>query len=268
MLFSQTMASIVERSDGEPGFDAEVGADWAQGRASFGGVVAAFGNEAMRRVVPADRLLRGLDVTFIGPVFPGPIRLTSEILRIGRAVTIAASRLYSKDEVAATFTGIYGAARPSALVVEPAAACAVEAPENLTSTRISNNPAAPQFVQHFELRWAQGSHRPFAGLEMTTSKAYIRHRDARALTESHLVALIDCIFSPALQALTTVAQSSSLTWRLEFVRHDYSFAPDAWWRIDTQTNAAADGYISQTSVVLNPAGVPAAFSHQLVAVFG
>ena len=103
---------------------------------------------------------------------------------------------------------------------------------------------------------------------MTTSKAYIRHRDARALTESHLVALIDCIFSPALQALTTVAQSSSLTWRLEFVRHDYSFAPDAWWRIDTQTNAAADGYISQSSTVLNPAGVPAAFSHQLVAVFG
>jgi len=259
---------MVERADGEPGYSAEVGADWAQGRASFGGIVAAFGNEAMRRIIPADRLLRGLDVTFVGPVLPGPIRLISEILRVGRAVTIATSRLYSKDEVAATFTGIYGAARPSALIVEPSAVCDLVPPENLTSARISNNPAAPQFVQHFEIRWAQGSHRPFAGLAMTQSKAYIRHRNAFALTESHVVALMDCIFSPALQSLNSVAQSSSLTWRLEFVRHDYSFAPDAWWRIDTQTNAAADGYISQSSVVLNPAGVPAAFSHQLVAVFG
>jgi acyl-CoA thioesterase len=268
MLFSQTLASMIERTDGEPGFSAEVGADWAQGRASFGGIVAAFGNEAMRRIVPADRLLRALDVTFVGPVFPGPIHLTSEILRVGRAVTIASSRLLSQDQVAATVTGVYGAARQSALIIAPAAGAETASPDSLPTVRLPISASAPQFLQHFELRWAEGSHRPFTGLSMTRSKAYIRHRDPCALTESHVVALIDCIFSPALQPLKAVAQSSSLNWRLEFIRHDYSFAPDAWWRIDTQTNAAAEGYISHSSVVLDPNGTPAAFSHQLVAVFG
>lgn len=268
MQFSQTLASLIERTDGEPGLRAHVGADWAQGRASFGGIVAALGNEAMRRRVPADRLLRGLDITFVGPVPAGEIRLSSQILRTGRAVTIASSRLFSEGEVAATFTGVYGAARPSALVVEPTAATDVVSPDMLPSARLPNNPAAPQFLQHFETRWAQGSHRPFTGLATTSSKAYVRHRDPSALTESHVVALIDCIYAPAMQSLKAVAQSSSLTWRLEFIRHDFSFSPDAWWRIDTQTNAAADGYISQSSVVLNPAGAPAVYSHQLVAVFG
>ncbi len=41
--------------------------DWMQGRATFGGLVAAVGNEAMRKLVPRDRPLRSLQTTFIGP---------------------------------------------------------------------------------------------------------------------------------------------------------------------------------------------------------
>jgi hypothetical protein len=55
---------------------------------------------------------------------------------------------------------------------------------------------------------------------------------------------------------------------LEFIRHDYSFAPTEWWRIDTEVKAAADGYCQESSLVLDPQGRPAAFSRQLVAVFG
>lgn len=45
-------------------------AQWAQGRASFGGLVVALQYEAMRAKVPADRPVRSLAVTFVGPVAP------------------------------------------------------------------------------------------------------------------------------------------------------------------------------------------------------
>jgi len=55
---------------------------------------------------------------------------------------------------------------------------------------------------------------------------------------------------------------------MQFIRHDYSFAPDAWWRIDTEVNSAGEGYACESSVVLDPTGAPAAFSRQLVTVYG
>ena len=45
-------------------------AEWGQGRASFGGLVAALQFEAMRAKVPADRPVRSLAITFVGPVEP------------------------------------------------------------------------------------------------------------------------------------------------------------------------------------------------------
>jgi len=105
-------------------------------------------------------------------------------------------------------------------------------------------------------------------LNFSRSKAYIRHADQASLTESHVIALIDCIPSPLLQMMTKPAPSSSLTWTLQFLRHDYTFAPDAWWRIDTEVESSGDGYACETSVVLDPAGFPAALSRQLVVVFG
>jgi acyl-CoA thioesterase len=125
----------------------------------------------------------------------------------------------------------------------------------------------PAFLRHFALKFAEGT-RPFTGTPLRTSKVYIRHRDPSPSSESHLVALIDCIPPPLLQMMTTPAPSSSLTWTLEFIRHDYGFAPDAWWRIDTEAKGAGEGYSQESSLLLDPEGRPAAFSRQLVAVFG
>ena len=122
MLFSETLASMQPR-DG--GWQAVIGADWSQGRATFGGMVAALGNEAMRRLVPEDRELRGLETTFVGPALAGEVSLDAEILRVGKAVTIARSRLWSDGKIAATLTGIYGAARATALSITPAVAAGV-----------------------------------------------------------------------------------------------------------------------------------------------
>ena len=80
MLFSRTLATL---SPADGGWSAAIGADWSQGRATFGGMVAALGNEAMRRLVPAERTLRQLDTTFVGPALAGEVRISAVVLRVG-----------------------------------------------------------------------------------------------------------------------------------------------------------------------------------------
>jgi acyl-CoA thioesterase len=263
MLLSQTLASMQPANGG---WTAIIGEDWSQGRATFGGLVSALGNEAMRRLIPVDRKLRALQTTFVGPAPAGSVRLEAKILRTGKVATIAESRLWSADQVAATFTGIYGADRASSVsfvpVPAPLAAGVLDLPDSVPPAGL-----APSFLQHFDVRWAEGS-RPFTGTTLNRSKAYIRHRDPAALTESHVVALIDCIPSVILQMMTRLAPSSSMDWTLQFLRHDFTFAPDAWWRIDSEVHAAADGYSSESGVIYDPNGKAAALTRQLVAVFG
>jgi len=263
MLFSEILASLQPR-DG--GWRAVIGEDWSQGRASFGGMVAALCNEAMRRLVPPDRALRGLDTTFVGPALAGEVSIDAEVLRVGKAVTIARAKLWSDDKIAATLTGIYGAARATALSITPIVATGIH-PALGFPERSGVDMGGPSFVRHFGYRWAEGA-RPFDGSSLRTSKTYVRHQDPAPLTESHVVALIDCIPSVVLQLMSAPAPSSSLTWSLQFLRHDYSFAPEAWWRIDAEVNSAGNGYSCESCVLLDPSGAPAAVARQMVAVFG
>jgi acyl-CoA thioesterase len=263
MLFSQTLASMQPL---DRGWRARIGEDWSQGRATFGGMVAALGNEAMRHLVPADRELRGLETTFVGPVLAGEVRIEAEVLRVGKAVTIASARLSSDGKIAATLTGVYGSARATALCISPNLAAGVRPVEGLPDPSLADM-GGPAFVQHFGFRWAEGA-RPFSGSSLRTSTIYVRHKDPAPLTESHVVALIDSIPSVVLQLMSAPAPSSSLTWTLQFLRHDYHFSPAAWWRIDAEVNSAGSGYSCESCVLLDPLGAPAAVARQMVAVFG
>ena len=264
MLFSEALASI---QPANKGYLAATSNDWFQGRAIYGGLVAALGNEAMRKTVPAERLLRSLEIVFAGPVLPGAVQIDTEILRVGKAVTIAAARISSNSQLAATLTGIYGAPRSTLMRVEPQVSQSVPHWREVADSERPAGMHVPEFLQHFGMKFAEGT-RPFTATPLTRSKVYIRHLDPAPLSESHVVGLIDCIPPPLLQMMSTVVPASSLTWTLEFIRHDYSFSASEWWRIDTEVKGAGDGYCQESSLVLDPQGRPAAFSRQLVAVFG
>ncbi|HWK51983.1 MAG TPA: hypothetical protein VNR40_18945, partial [Steroidobacter sp.] len=109
--------------------------------------------------------------------------------------------------------------------------------------------------------------KPFTSTRSPT-KIFIRHRDPAPLTESHIVCLVDCIPTPALSMYRAPAPGSSLVWMLEFFEHDLEFSPAAWWRIDTDIDAATGGYVNQTGLLHDPSGRPVALSRQLFAVFG
>jgi acyl-CoA thioesterase len=264
MSVSKVLGSLT--SDGS-GYRVTVGDDWTQGRATFGGLVAAVGNEAMRKLAPRDRCLRSLQTTFIGPAAPGTWRIDARVLRVGKAVTLVHCEILDGNQVAATQIGVYGSARPSAVIVEPEARAALRRVEEIEDMRLPDDKTFA-FFQHFALRWVQGA-RPFSSApNIPPSMAFVRHREAGPLTESHLVALADCIPTPAMAMYTAPAPSSSLIWTLEFFEHKFDYSPNAWWRLDTHIDAAGQGYVNQTGMLLNPDGQPAALTRQLVTVFG
>lgn len=263
MLFSEILASI--RFDDGVGM-VTVTDDWTQGRAIYGGLVAAVGNEVMRTLVPAERLLRSLQTTFVGPATASTWRLEAQVLRVGKAVTIARCDIIDADQIAATLVGVYGAARPSAVEVRPQAATAARTVEEINEMRFQPG-LLPNFAQHFAVRWAEGA-KPYTSSARTPSKAYIRHRDTAPLTESHVIGLIDCIPTPALSMFKERAWASSLVWTAEFFEHRFDFPPERWWRIDTDIDAGTSGYVNQTGVLLDPSGTPVALTRQLFAVFG
>jgi acyl-CoA thioesterase len=219
----------------------------------------------MRKLVPRDRPLRSLQTTFVGPASAGVWRTRARVLRVGRAVTLAQCEVLDGDQVAAVQVGVYGMDRESAVLVKPGAVDPPRKVEEINEVRYSPD-RFPAFVQHFALRVAQGA-KPFTSTRSPT-KIFIRHRDPAPLTESHIVGLVDCIPTPALSMYKAPAPGSSMVWVLEFFEHDLEFSPEAWWRIDTDIDAATGGYVNQTGLLHDPNGRPVALSRQLFAVFG
>jgi acyl-CoA thioesterase len=262
MRFSEILDSISATGDE---FQVTVSDDWMQGRATYGGLVAAAGNETMRKLVPRDRALRSLQTTFVGPAAAGTWRIRARVLRVGRAVTLAQCEILDGDRVAAVQVGVYGMDRESAVLVKPAAGDAPRRVGEINEVRYSPD-RFPAFVQHFALRWALGA-KPFSSTR-SPSKVFIRHRDPAPLTESHIVGLVDCIPTPALSMYQAPAPGSSLVWMLELFEHDLEFSPEDWWRIDSDIDAATGGYVNQTGLLHDPNGRPVALSRQLFAVFG
>lgn len=262
MTFSEILQTL--RADGNS-YRVDITEDWGQGRATFGGLVTAVANEALRQLVPRERPLRSLQTTFVGPAAAGTWQLAPSVLRIGKAVTIARCDVMDHEQIVATVVGVYGGARPSAVSVKPQPVTAARKVHDLREVQFKDG--APQFIQHFAVRWAEGA-KPFSGSQRTPTKAFIRHREPQPLTESHIVALIDCIPTPAMSMFLAPAPSSSLVWTLEFFEHRFDFPADAWWRIDTDIDAAGEGYVNQSAVLNDPDGRPVALTRQLFAVFG
>jgi len=244
------------------------GADWSQGRTLFGGLVAALANAVMRKQIPPDRPLRAFQIVYVGPNAPGDVvEFESHILRAGKAVTLASCTMRSAGEISATATAMYGAARQSALNIKLKAEELAVQPN--ASAVAPQRPGMPPFTQHYQQHWARGA-AMFSGASDSRMSVYVRYRGdaAQLMSEAHALALMDAIPSPALAMVATPSPSSTLSWTLEILDSQFDFAMDAWWRLDADVDAAADGYVVHTSHVVNPAGKVAAISRQVVVLYG
>ena len=241
--------------------------DWAQGRATFGGLLGAVAHAAMVAQLDDDRPLRSLAVSFIAPASPrASILVEAEVLRQGKAVTQVESRVYQDDQVVLVALGSFGWERDSEVAVVPESAPEVSGPETARAVPFQEG-ITPAFLEHFEMRFAIGGF-PFTGSQERSMGGWMRFREPPGtLTASHLVALVD-VWPPAvLPRLTRPAPASTLSWSMELVHPLPDIAPDDWLLYRATIDQARDGYGLTRAAIWTHSGELVALSRQSVTVF-
>ena len=244
-------------------------AEWGQGRASFGGLVAALQYEAMRVKVPSDRPVRSLAITFVGPAEPGvPIAFEVEVLREGKAVSQVLGRTTQNGQVTTLIQGSFGAPRESTISVQADPAPALKSVEECQQLPFISG-MMPEYLRFMDLRWALGG-MPFSGTPSLAIGGYVRFREIEQgrLNEAHLLALVDTWPPALLPHLKKPAPGSSLTWTIEFVQPLPEVSTHDWCSYKAVIEHARDGYGHTAAMLWSPSGQLMAISRQTVTVFG
>src|SRR5690606_12699610 len=74
---------------------------WGQGRATFGGMVAAAMFEKLAPYVAEGRPVRSMMVSFVAPVAPGELDVMVKVLREGKGATQVQATAYQNDQACA-----------------------------------------------------------------------------------------------------------------------------------------------------------------------
>lgn len=273
-----TFSSVLDGlRSGTDGLGVVIPKAWGNGRTVFGGLQVALTVRAMRAAIDAALgagkgqhaalPLRSLQTTFVAPVPTGtPLELRAEFLRSGRSATHARCDLRHAGTLACTTTAVFGAARPSRILLDIPRPTLQADPESLPALPYIPG-ITPEFLQHLQLRWAVGRV-PYSGYDEPHSSIFARLPDPGCSAEDALIALADSIPTPALSMLDRPAPATSINWMLELIGDPSLLDRERWSLIGTDVRAGADGYLSQTSVLWGPDGHAFSVSHQSVAIFG
>ncbi|WP_341708440.1 thioesterase family protein [Halopseudomonas sp.] len=261
-------SALLNAFDQSPDASVTIPAEWAQGRASYGGLVAALVLRGMRAGLSDARPVRSLAITFVGPVQPGEaMQVQTEILREGRAVTQMLGRAVQNGQTMCIIQGSFGAGRESSVdvVAEPAPS-APPAGECQRTPYVEG--VMPNFLRYFDTRWTFGDY-PCTNSRKREMGGWMRFDESfEHFDEVHLVGLVD-VWPPAvLPHLKERAPASSLTWTIEFVQPQPAIDEDGWLLYKATIEHARDGYGHCAAMVWNKAGELVAISRQTVAVFG
>lgn len=259
-------------SDGQT----QVPPTWGQGRATFGGLVAALLLRRAQAVLAGRGLAAGkppraLAFSLVAPLAPGPAQVDVEVLRAGKSVVQVEARVLQEGQVAAVMLASFGAARVSEVLVAPAAVPDFPPPQALPVFPYVPG-VTPEFTQHFEFRWGEGQI-PFSGPPASTADmgGWVRfRRPVRNGGAAHLLGLIDAWPPAVLPMFRRPAPISTQTWSLEFTAaaHDPGLAvDDAWFGYLAQTELSAEGYAHVASRFWRADGVLLALGRQSIAIF-
>lgn len=246
---------------------ADIPAGWAQGRATFGGLVAALMQTHLEQTVAAGRPLRSAAISFVGPAASGPISLRSELIRSGKSALQAECRALQGDQVVAILLAGFGQARESRI--------GVAAPAAPTFKSVADSPrlpwlpgVTPEFTQHFEFAWSHGD-LPFTGGSKGDIGGWVRLRESAGLATGAalLMALVDAWPPAPVPLFQGPAPASTMTWTLDLPPLAPLAQPGDWWQYEARTVTAAEGYAVTRASLWTSDGTLAAVSQQHVAIF-
>ena len=245
-------------------------ASWSQGRASFGGLMAALQYEAMRSYVPAQRPVRSLAITFVGPAeLDVPVAFEVEVLREGKAVSQVLGRAMQNGQVMMLMQGSFGAPRESVVSVAAESAPPLRPVEECQVLPFISG-MMPEYLRFMEIRWALGG-LPFSNTPSPAIGGYARFRgqqSAEPLNEAYILALVDTWPPALLPYLRKPTPASSLTWTIEFIQPQPALTTHDWCSYQAVIEHARDGYGHTAATLWTPGGELVAISRQTVTVFG
>ena len=198
---------IAARMRGDHATTFEVTEDWLQGRTSFGGLISAYAVQAMRDVAgagwPANVSLRALQTSFIAPIGSGKVDVAVRLLREGKSVRQVQAEVRKDGQTCSVMLGVFAVQRASALaVLRPTRPAPARQVDELASMPFVQG-AVPNFLQHFETRWADGP-LPFSGGSGSAISIHMRPRvhDADIVSNEVLTVLLaDLTPTPVMRQL-------------------------------------------------------------------
>ncbi|MEH6562770.1 MAG: thioesterase family protein [Marinobacter sp.] len=243
-------------------------ASWAQGRATFGGLVTGLLFDRMEGIVTGARPVRSMHVSFVGPVEAEvPATFDVQILREGRSVSQVEGRIIQNEEPRVVCIAAFAGDRESAVRID-----GVSAPEIKPVDQCQALPyiegVTPGFIGHIDMRWAYGS-MPFTGGSGREMGGWMRFRKTpEVMTDAHIVALIDAWPAPVLQHFKSRVPASSLSWAFDIIHPRPALKADDWLVYKATIEQAGDGYCHFNAQVWSPRGELLAISRQTATVFG
>ncbi|KPP98260.1 thioesterase family protein [Marinobacter sp. HL-58] len=261
MNFDQLLA--VAASGGE----VAIPSSWAQGRASFGGVIAALVFDRMEHMVAPGRPMRSMQVSFVGPVTPEePARIEAEILREGKAVSQVLGRIVQGGEPRLVVLASFGGDRDSEVQVD-----ALPAPEAKPVDQCKGldyiKGVTPEFIQQIEMRWAFGN-LPFSGKGGRELGGWMQFRKTpETFSDAHIIALVDAWPPAVLPYVKARVKTSSLSWALDIVHPRPVLEPGDWLLYKASIDQASAGYGHTQAGIWTARGELVALSRQTVTVF-
>jgi acyl-CoA thioesterase len=243
---------------------ATISPDWAQGRATYGGLVAALCVRALARL-KQDRPLRGFSMNFCAPAAPGDVQIDVELLRSGRSLLHAQARLSQDGQTCAVLVGAYGGARPSPVRAEAERPPVIAPPQELQRLPFLQG-MTPTFTQHFDYRWAS-QNIPFSRAAHGQIGGWVRPLGVDRIDDAVCAAIADSFPAPILPMMPAPAPSSTVTWMLNFTSDPVEIPASSYWQLDATTLSASEGYAHVEARLWDATGVLRMLSRQLVAEF-
>ena len=213
---------------------------WSQGRGMYGGVLLAQVARAAQQRLPSTRRLRSINMSFLAPVLPGEVLLTTSILRSGSAVSHVRVELYQGDEsdLCATAELTFGSGRAG--VAQPAP------PRPATALPHDCLPmkAFGGFTDHLEHRWT-GTDAMLSGAARPVVQGWVRPRLPATVDAGLVVAMLDSFPPPVWCAVEKRCPAASLQLHVQLVRDvpDTAAAPaHPWFFYESHATLIGGGY--------------------------
>ncbi|WP_262693507.1 thioesterase family protein [Kordiimonas aquimaris] len=259
------MLKIMQSLHDAGGKSAQVPAGWTQGRALYGGLVAALAADAMALAVENPRPLRSLMVNFVAPASDGTLNVHASVLREGRSVVQTRADVVSEDgAVYCAASAAFGGSRPG-VVVKPNAPKELK-PRNSVPALGNNTRPLPSFLGNFDIHWTGGAI-PMTGSMDRTTSMWVRHKcDMSAFPAAKIIAIADMPPPIVLSHYSKPAMASSLSWSLEFLVPPEEVLSE-WFFLEFELDAAASGYSQQTGSIFDEDGTLVAVSRQCMVYF-